>query len=87
MEIKYFKTVENGYIPCLEAGSAGDIEITQEEYENILNIIRSQPIPEVGYIYRLREDLTWELCETEIIDENEEEISHEEFMTMIEEVL
>lgn len=86
MNIQYFKTVKDGYIPYIGTGS-GDIEITKEEYDNIYNIISNRPIPEDGYDCILKEDLTWEHYKVETVDEDELEISNDEFMDMIEEVL
>ena len=83
---KYFKNIEDDYLVSISTG-AGAEEITQEEYENIESVIHNRPIPEAGYDYRLRTDLTWELIEVEIIPEDEIEISNQEFMDMIEEVL
>ena len=59
---KYFKTIENGYLTAISTGT-GAIEITQDEYNAILAVIRSRTIPEDGYDYKLREDLTWEQVE------------------------
>lgn len=87
MEEKYFKNIEGEYIVSISTGTGAE-EITQEEYENILSVIRNdRPTPEDGYDYRLRTDLTWELIEVEVISEDEMEITDDEFMNMVEEVL
>ena len=83
---KYFKNIEDDYIVSISTGCGAE-EITQEEYDNILSVIRSRPIPEVGYDYRLRTDLTWELIEVEVVPDDEMEITDNEFMDMIEGVL
>lgn len=83
---KYFKNIEDDYIVSISTGTGAE-EITQEEYDNIMSVIRSRPTPEVGYDYKLRADLTWELIEVEVIPEDEVEISDDEFMNMVEEVL
>lgn len=83
---KYFKNIDDEYITYIGIG-CGSTEITQEEYENILSIIHNRPIPEDGYDYKLRTNLTWELIEVDVIPEDETEISNEEFMNMVEEVL
>lgn len=59
--IKYFKQIEDGYITAIMEGETGENEITEEEYNAILAVIRSRPVPDAGYDYKLREDLTWEL--------------------------
>jgi hypothetical protein len=82
----YFKDIENDYITAISTG-AGLIEISKEEYDTIMEIIRNRPIPSEGFDYRLRSNLTWEEFEIEIIPEDDLEISNYEFMRMIEEVL
>ena len=59
---KFYKNIDGDYITAIGTG-LGDVEITQEEYDNILSIIRSRPTPEAGYDYKLCIDLTWELFE------------------------
>lgn len=60
--MKYYKIVENGYI-VLVGIDCGGKEITEQEYNTIMQIIHNKPIPESGYDYRLKENLEWELCE------------------------
>lgn len=84
---KYFKNIEEKYIASVSTG-CGDEEITQQEYENIMDIIRNQrPESQVGIDYKLRTDLSWELVEVEVIQEDEMEITDSEFMEMLEGVL
>ena len=66
---KYFKNIEGDYLVAIST-STGNEEITKEEYENILSIIRSCPIPEPGSMYKLRADLSWELCDAPPVDED-----------------
>lgn len=66
----YYKNIEGDYIIAIGTG-LGDVEITQEEYETILAIVRNRPTPEAGYDYRLRTDLTWELVESPVVEEEE----------------
>ena len=68
--MRYYKIIENDELTGIGTGVGGE-EITQEEYENIFSIIRSRPIPEAGYDYRLRTDLTWELVEVPVIVDDE----------------
>ena len=58
----YQKNVENGYIVSLVKGVSNG-NITEEEYNTLLDIISNKPTPPQGYDYKLREDLTWELYE------------------------
>jgi hypothetical protein len=69
--VKYYKNIEDGYISAIGTG-IGDVEITQEEHENILSVIQSKPVAETGYDYRLRTDLTWELVEAPIVEDDAE---------------
>lgn len=58
-----YKNTENGFIVSISKG-AGEIAITEEEYTNILSIIRSAPSAPDGYTYMLRADtLEWVLVE------------------------
>ena len=58
----YQKNTENGYIVSLVKGVSNG-NITEEEYNTILAVIRNKPALPDGYDYKLREDLTWELYE------------------------
>ena len=77
----YYKIIEGEYITAIGTG-IGDVEITQEEYENILSIIRNRPTPEAGYTYKLRTDLTWELVEAPV-EPVDDEISDAEALDII----
>lgn len=80
--MRYYKKIEDGYILSVGTGVGGE-EITHEEYENILSVIRSTPVAESGYMYRLRADYTWELMETPEQTDDEYEISAEEALDII----
>ena len=82
--MRYYKLIENGYLIAIGTG-VGGVEITEEEYNSILAHIRSCPEAPIGYGYRLKEDLMWELYELPVVPD--EEISSDELMTMIEGVL
>lgn len=69
--MKYFKNIENGYIVSVST-AYGQTEITQEEYENILQVIKTISQAEQGFEYRLKEDLTLELVEIPQIEETNE---------------
>ena len=69
--MKYYKNIDGDYITAIGTG-IGDEEITQEEYENILSVIRSRPMPKTGYDYKLKADLTWELVEAPIVEDDAE---------------
>lgn len=59
----FFVNLDGAYIGSLSTG-IGQKQITEEEYNNILSIIRSAPSAPGGYTYMLRADtLEWELVE------------------------
>ena len=70
--MKYYKNIVDGYIAALSTGF-GQIEITEEEYNSILSIVRSAPTAPDGYTYLLRTDLEWELVENPPVPEPQDE--------------
>ena len=66
--MRYYKYIENGYIIALGTGS-GYTEITTEEYDHIMTVIKDRPMPPTGYSYRLTTKLEWELYERPIIED------------------
>lgn len=56
------KIVVDGYIVSI--GNNGK-EITEEEYTAILEAINSKPTAPIGYTYKLKDNLEWELFEEE----------------------
>ena len=67
--MRYFKNIINGYLLSIGTG-IGCEEITKEEYENIREIIKNRPIAD-GKRYKLKEDLTWEEFDVDIIETDE----------------
>lgn len=61
--MRYYKIVEDGYITSIGTGIGGS-EITSEEYDELMTVIRSCPNEE-GKEYRLKADLTWESYDVE----------------------
>lgn len=82
--MKYFKNIEGDYITSVSTGNAGHMELTQAEYENILSIIRNRPTAEDGYTYKLRTDLTWDLAEEPIPED--EEATEEDYLAALAEL-
>ena len=72
--------IEDGYIIGIGTGY-GQTEITEEEYSTILAVIQSRPIPDAGFDYKLRTDLTWELVERPV--DEDPDISDEEAMSIM----
>ena len=65
--MKYYKIVSNGYIISIGTGNGGT-EIAEEEYEEILSVIKNKPTPTEDTDYMLKEDLTWEAYAIEPIE-------------------
>ena len=76
--MKYCKMTENGYIDCIGTDIAGD-DISWDEYETILNVIENRPVDLPGYLYKLRTDLSWELCEIPPIPEEDLEATEDDY--------
>lgn len=57
--MRYYKTVDIDFIVSVGTGSGG-VEITEQEYAEVLAVIRNKPTARDGYDYRLKTDLTWE---------------------------
>lgn len=62
--MRYYKVIEDGYIMTIGTGFGGT-EITEQEYNEILAIIRNKPKDTPTLIYKLKTDLTWESVEVE----------------------
>lgn len=70
--MRYWKYVnDNNCIGSVGKGQGGT-EITETEYNAILDAIHNRPTAPDGYGYRLREDLTWELYELPVVEEVEQ---------------
>lgn len=74
----YQKNTENGYIVSLVKGVTNG-NITEEEYNAILSVIRNKPTPPEGHDYKLREDLTWELFELPVPEPEDEDATEEDY--------
>lgn len=74
--MRYFKNLnEYGYLISLEKRSTASSgkEITETEYNNILEVIRNKPTAPDGYGYRLTDVLEWELYELPAAEDIEED--------------
>lgn len=81
--MRYFKEITTEFISHIGTGPGGT-EITEAEYNNILNIIRNRPQAE-GKGYRLKTDLTWEEYDLppEPEPSDEDEISNDEALDIL----
>lgn len=68
----YGKYENDGYIIGLSIGAGTGDEITEDEYNTILNKINNRPTAPEGFTYRLTTALDWELCELPPLENNEE---------------
>lgn len=77
----FYKYINDKYIIGVGTGLGGE-EVTEQEYNAILEKINNRPEAPEGYSYRLTTSLEWELCETpktepttdgEIIESEEDE--------------
>lgn len=69
--MRYYKTIDSGYILAIGTGSGGT-EITESEYNEIMSVIQNRPQETETIAYRLKDDLTWESYEMEPIPESDE---------------
>lgn len=83
--MRFYKYIQDNYIVSIGTGASGE-EITAEEYEALLAVIRSKPTPPDGYDYRLRADtLEWEEFELPPIED--EEVTADELLRELEAIL
>lgn len=61
--MRFYIQKDEEYIYGIGTGESGE-EITEEEYNGLMTIIRNRPVRE-GYGYKLKTDLTWEEYETQ----------------------
>ena len=81
--MRYYKIVNGDYLLAVGTGNGGE-EITEAEYNNIMDVIRSSHTAPEGYGYRLKSDLTWELYELPVIaEETDPELTAEEALDII----
>lgn len=68
----YGKYINDNYIVGVGTGAGTGSEITEDEYNEILDKINNRPTAPEGFTYRLTTALEWELCELPPIENNEE---------------
>ena len=80
---RYYKQTDDVYILTVGVG-VGGIEISVDEYSEILSVIQNRPIAE-GKGYRLKSDLTWEEYDLppEPEPSDEDEISTDEALEIL----
>lgn len=83
--MRFYKTVSDGYLVSVSTGSGG-AEITEQEYAEILAVIRNKPTQRDGFDYRLKTDLTWEEYKLPLVEPEpltDEEATAEEALDII----
>ena len=77
--MRYHKAVNEGYVILIGIGNGGT-EITEPEYNTIMQKIQNKPVDPEGYAYQLRADsLEWELVKLPPIEP--EPLTDEESLT------
>lgn len=79
-----FKVISDGYILGVGIGSQGT-EITQEEYDQITELMHNKPSDTEDTVYKLSESFEWVACERD--NGLSDEVSSEEIAQVISEVL
>lgn len=77
---RYYKYVYGNYISGIGFGSGGGVEITEEEYNTILSVIRAKPARTDTTDYKLTVDLNWEPYP---VDPPSDEIDADEALAII----
>ena len=80
---RYYKQTDRMYILAVGVG-AGGIEISADEYSEILSVIQNRPTAE-GKGYRLKADLTWEEYDLPPVPapSDDDEISNDEAINIL----
>lgn len=68
----FYKYRTDKYIIGVGTGAGGE-EITEQEYNVILDTINNRPEAPEGYSYRLTTDMEWELCKVPKIEPTTED--------------
>lgn len=76
--MRYYKITNSGYIVSVGTGNGGT-GITEQEYAEVLAVIRNKPTAQEGHDYRLKTDMTWE--EYELPPVEPEPLTDEEAIT------
>lgn len=73
----FYKYINDKFIIGVGTGTGGE-EITEQEYNSILDKINNRPEAPEGYSYRLTTAMEWELCEVPKTEPTAEEIIESE---------
>lgn len=73
----FYKYINDKFIIGVGTGTGGE-EITEQEYNSILDKINNRPEAPEGYSYRLTTAMEWDLAEIPKIEPTTEEIIESE---------
>lgn len=80
--MRYNKIIDNGYVISIGTGNGGT-EITEQEYAEILAVIRNKPTARDGYDYRLKADLVWEDYKLPPVEPADDDLTADEALDII----
>lgn len=81
--MQYFKTIINGNLFSVSTGF-GDLEITEGEYNALLDRIQNKPDAPDGYEYRINENGEYVLVELPVVvPDDEDDLTAEEAMEIL----
>lgn len=85
---EFYKVIDGDYISGIGTnGNDSVTEITEAEYNAIMQKIQSKPTDPDGYQYKLRADnLEWELVELPAQEDSDEEASPEDYESALAEM-
>ena len=84
--MRYYKTIIDGYLVSVGAGTGGT-EITESEYNELLSIIHNRPTPSTGFDYKLKADtLTWKLVELPPIDDDDTDATESDYIDALQDL-
>ena len=83
-----YKIIDNGYIQAIGTGSPppNGEAIERPEFNHLLEVMQSRPVPEPGYGFRLTADLIWEQYEIPAVDDSEEEATEDDLLDAMREL-
>lgn len=82
--MSFYKVVEDGYIIFIGTGACCGDEITCDEYNELLALIKKAPTSEDGYSHRLTVEKEWERFKLPVNEASvTDELSAEEALEII----
>ena len=82
----FYKKINGGKITGIGMTAiigGDDIAISEQEYNELLSVIQSRPVPPEGYEYVLTTSLEWQLVEVPPVDEDENEAEEADFINAL----